>query len=313
MLDWDDLKVFLAVSRSGTTLGAARDLGVNQTTVSRRVQTLEHALGLTLFVRRNTGYALTEHGRALTAAAERAAAAVAALEGEAERLRPADGRGAPHHGAGIGLRAADRADRGRLPQAEPGRARRTGVEREVPGPEGGEVDVAFRATGRPLPESLVAQRLPSFGWTVYCSEGYRAEHGCPTTPEALKDHAAVVYDKALAAAPQGRWFAARIDPTRVVARTNTVLNMRGLLEAGIGVGLLPCVEADFGPGLRRCFEPPDEIAAPWWLVMTPEVARTPLARRFADFAAARLRAQRRLLQGRAGVILDAGRVMTSEA
>lgn len=297
MLDWDDLKVFLAVSRSGTTLGAARDLGVNQTTVSRRVQTLEHALGLTLFVRRNTGYALTEHGRALTAAAERAAAAVAALEGEAERLRRLT--------AGELRITAPESVFARLiaPIVVAFRKQNPGVRIEQVSSEryldleGGEVDIAFRATGRPLPESLVAQRLPSFGWTVYCSEGYRAEHGCPTTPEELKDHAAVVYDKALAAAPQGRWFLARIDPTRVVARTNTVLNMRGLLEAGIGVGLLPCVEADFGPGLRRCFEPPDEIAAPWWLVMTPEVARTPLARRFADFAAARLRPQRRLLRG----------------
>ena len=297
MLDWDDLKVFLAVARCGTTLGAARDLGLNQTTVSRRVQGLEHALGVALFVRRNTGHALTEHGKALTAPAERVAAAVAAVEAEAERLRRVT--------AGELRITAPESVFARLiaPIVVAFRKQNPGVRVEQVSSErfldleGGEVDVAFRATAQPLPDSLVARRLPSFGWTVYCSQVYFAEHGCPQTPEALKDHAAVVYDKALAAAAQGQWFAARVDPARVVARTNTVLNMRGLLAAGIGVGLLPCIEADFGPGLRRCFEPPDELAAPWWLVMTPEVARLPLARRFAEFAAARLRAQRGLLRG----------------
>src|SRR5687768_7282588 len=65
MFDWNDLRAFLAVARTGSTLAAGRSLKVSQTTVARRVLALEEALGLTLFERRQAGYALTETGTAL--------------------------------------------------------------------------------------------------------------------------------------------------------------------------------------------------------------------------------------------------------
>ena len=62
MYEWSDLRLFLAVARQGSTLGAAKQPGLDQTTVSRRIQALEHALGLTLFDRRSRGYRLTDRG-----------------------------------------------------------------------------------------------------------------------------------------------------------------------------------------------------------------------------------------------------------
>ena len=64
MLDWNDLRYFLAVARTGSTLAAGRTLRVSQTTAARRVTALEAALGLILFERRPTGYALTPAGEA---------------------------------------------------------------------------------------------------------------------------------------------------------------------------------------------------------------------------------------------------------
>ena len=71
MLDWDDLRHFLAVAKAGTTLAAARELGVSQSTSARRIDALETALGLKLFDRRQSGYALTEMGKELAEAAPR--------------------------------------------------------------------------------------------------------------------------------------------------------------------------------------------------------------------------------------------------
>ena len=69
MFDWNDLKYFLAVAESGSTLAAAQALRVSQTTVARRIAALEAATGVTLFERRQAGYALTPTGEAMLASA----------------------------------------------------------------------------------------------------------------------------------------------------------------------------------------------------------------------------------------------------
>jgi DNA-binding transcriptional LysR family regulator len=65
MYDWNDIRCFLAVARSGSTLGAAKELAVNQTTAARRIEALEQALGLKLFERGHTGSRMTDAAKAL--------------------------------------------------------------------------------------------------------------------------------------------------------------------------------------------------------------------------------------------------------
>jgi DNA-binding transcriptional LysR family regulator len=296
MYDWSDLRIFLAVARAGSTLGAARLLGLNQTTVSRRVQVLEHQLGLTLFARRSTGYTLTEHGRALEAAALRMETAALDFDGEAERLRrQVSGLiriTAPETMFTHLLAPIVAAYRHEYPKVQ--------VEQVSSDAhcdlDKGEADIAFRATEGSISETLIGQRLPDFGWTLYCSADYAAKNGKPASPSEIRGHSVIIYEKALGQTARGRWIVAQADPARVVARCNTVLNMLGLLKASLGVGLLPCIEGD-SVGLLRCFEPREELAGMWWLLMTPEVQRMAEARRFAEFAVVRLRAQRKLLGG----------------
>ena len=80
MYDWNDLRHFLAVARTGSTLAASRALGVNQTTTARRVAALESTLGVKLFEKQQVGYLLTEAGEELRSAALR-------VEAEASRFR----------------------------------------------------------------------------------------------------------------------------------------------------------------------------------------------------------------------------------
>ena len=70
MLDWNDLRYFLTVARDGSTLAAARELRVSQTTVARRIAALEEALGVRLFEKRQAGYSLTPDGQSLLGRAE---------------------------------------------------------------------------------------------------------------------------------------------------------------------------------------------------------------------------------------------------
>lgn len=85
MFDWDDLRLFLGVAREGSTPGAAQKLGINQTTVARRLAALEHGRGVTLFERSSRGYMLTSHGRAPVARVEAVEAATLNLQAEAAR------------------------------------------------------------------------------------------------------------------------------------------------------------------------------------------------------------------------------------
>lgn len=80
MFAWDDLKHFLALARTGSMLGAAKALGVNQSTVQRRLAELEKCLGSRLVIRHLTGYRLTELGEGLLHSAESVEQAVAAFE-----------------------------------------------------------------------------------------------------------------------------------------------------------------------------------------------------------------------------------------
>jgi DNA-binding transcriptional LysR family regulator len=80
MYDWGDLKFFLATARRGSTLAAACELGVNQTTIARRIAALETALSIRLVDRRRDGYRLTEAGAAILAQAERVAAEAETVE-----------------------------------------------------------------------------------------------------------------------------------------------------------------------------------------------------------------------------------------
>src|SRR6188472_522952 len=91
MFDWNDLKYFLALARHGSTTAAASALGVNQSTVQRRITELERRLGRALLVRHATGYALTPLGQKLVPLAETVAESITCFEARINETTP-DGR-----------------------------------------------------------------------------------------------------------------------------------------------------------------------------------------------------------------------------
>jgi DNA-binding transcriptional LysR family regulator len=294
MYDWGDLRIFLAVAREGSTLAAARVLNVNQTTVSRRVQALEHGLGLRLFERDTRGYALTPQGAALVARAEVVEAAARDVALEAGRLTR-DLSGVIRVTAAEGMlthivsplitayRAAHPEVRFENLSAE----HRLSLER-------GEADLAFRAGAGPVGDTLIGQRLPDIPFAVYCSEGYAAAHGCPGSLAELAGHAVVAYSGPPSMQPFSMLFMAHVRPDQVVATCNTVPNMTGVLRTGLGVGVLDVFDGDATPGLVQCFPPPPEMANPWWVVAAPDAYQQPRVRSFMAFAASRIRQNPRL-------------------
>jgi DNA-binding transcriptional LysR family regulator len=289
MFDWNDLRIFLAVAREGSTLSAARVLGVNQTTVSRRVQVLEHGLGLTLFQRDTRGYALTAQGAALVARAEAVEAAAQEVALEAERLMR-DLTGvirvtAPEAIMTHVVSPIITAYRAQHPEV---RFEYLSAEHRL-NLEKGEADVAFRATEHLTGDTLVAQRLPGICWSVYCSESYAAAHGIPPSLAEVCDHAVVAFNGGPAMLPCSLRFMMHVRGDQVVATCNTIPNMAGVLRSGMGVGLMAVFDGNATPGLVQCFAPPPEMDSTWWLVAAPEAHKLPRVRSFMTFAAERIR------------------------
>lgn len=291
MYDWNDLRVLLAVGRQGSTLGAARLLRTSQSTAARRIASLEAALGVTLFERRQEGYRLTEQGRGLFAEAARVEAAALAL---------ADAAAAMARGAAGTLRVTTidiAASALILPGLPEFQAAHPAVHVDlIAGDEmldiaRGEADVGLRFGQRPGDPALVLRRLGRIGVGLYCSRDYAAAQGLPADAAALDRHALIRGIGHIDTRPQHRWLAEVAPRARIAHRSNSTLGILDAVRRGIGIGSLPCLMADADPTLLRVLPPMPEFAAEVWLVTAEATRRLPHVRAFVDFFAPRLRRQ----------------------
>ncbi|GAA4013021.1 LysR family transcriptional regulator [Sphingomonas swuensis] len=290
-LDWSDLRHFLAVARHGSTLGAARELGVNQTTCARRIAALEEELGFTLFERGREGYRLSGRAAPLVVSAERVEREVKAfLADVAGAERRLSGTIRMTTNEPLANTVAARAVRD-FRDAYP----RVRVELTVGDHPldiaRGEADVALRVGSKPTDPCLVIRPLTHAAWATYCSHDYAAKFGAPAGVADLAGHALVTSEAAAA-----DWVAAIAPDLEIACRSNSLPNLSAMLIAGSGIGGLPCIIGDVEPGLRRCFDLP-EIRPPVFLVYHERMKAEPHVRAFLDFLGAHVLAKRNLLTG----------------
>jgi DNA-binding transcriptional LysR family regulator len=288
-MHWDDLRFVLAVARAGSALRASSRLGVNQTTVLRRLEALEAAVGAPLFERRRSGQSLTEFGRIVAEAAER-------MEREAHALSNAISAQRRTMTGSVRLTTSEGLV-GRLvtPFMRAFQARYPGVSIELIISDErldiarGEADVALRASSRPEGAGILARRMPDLDWTVYCSRSYAAEHGYPEDRQALHKHEIVGWEGRMAQLPQWRWLSASAPEAVIRVRSNSFVTQVSNLKAGLGIGALPTTIGDADPELVRCFPPPPELRAELWLIVREAVRAHPHVRALTDFLACHLR------------------------
>jgi DNA-binding transcriptional LysR family regulator len=300
MIDWGDLRFVLAVARSGSALRAAQALGVNQTTVARRMAELEAAVGADLVERKRTGYHLTPLG-------QRIAAMAARIEDEVKALESA---------IGADQRAVSGAVRVTTPEILANilitpwlrtfRKQHPGILVELITDDRrlnlarGEADVALRGSvgdDRPQDAGVVVRRLSRALWSVYCSRSYADEHGRPVTLEALDGHSIVSMDGPLADLPGPRWLVRNAPNSTISARSNSLTNLVSAMKAGLGVAMLPCVAGDSDSDLVRCLPPITELGGDLWLIVREEIKSTPHVRAVADSLATHIHGMRARLAG----------------
>ena len=282
MFRWSDIRTFLAVLDGGSAAAAARALGTNQTTVSRRIGRLEAALGLRLFEPGARGAAPTANARALEADARAMEAAAGTLGRRAEGMRRTlSGTirittvpGVARHLSGL-LRA--------FQAAHPGVRFDLGTEDAVLSLEDGEADVAIRSSDGLEGDALIARKLIDHPWGFYASRDWVARHGAPRDPAALAGRHVVLYgpevEAKVAAVRRGQ---AGLAEGCGHFRVASIEVMLGLLLAGEGPGLLPRATGDLEPGLELCLAPP-ELHQRLWIVWTREAEARPHVGAFLAF------------------------------
>lgn len=292
MFDWNDIRVFLAVARAGSTLGAARALDMNQTTVSRRIQALEHGLDLTLFSRDTRGFHLTAEGEALLGASEGMENAAVDLESEADRLRRALGGTIRITAAEDILNHAVSAIVAEYRAKAPATTFEYVAQDRFLDIEKGEADVAFRAADHLDDASLLCRRVADISWAIYCSRDYAKRNSAPSCTDDLLNHPVAAYEGSLAMTRASLWFMSQVAGWQVVATSNTVVNMRAIVLSGVGLGLLPCFSSEPVADLVRCVVVPPENSPHIWILTTSKAQRSRHLRSFTDFAAERFKTLR---------------------
>lgn len=301
MFEWSDLRHFLAVAKSGSTLSAAKILGVNQTTVARRIAALEDALGEKLFEKTAGGYRLTELGAAMVQSAERVESEVEAFgRMVAQRSRKLLGI--------IRVTTNDvLADCLLTPWLREFTQRFPVVQVETIITDRqmdlsrGEADIALRAatlSAGPMGDNIVVRRLATGKWGVYASKVYVAENGLPTNPDELAAHPIIAGSGELSRFDPAFMKQVRAKGAVIRQASSSILNIAGAIKSGLGCGPLPCVLGELDPDLVLCFTF-DEADYALLLMTREEMRNLPHVRAFNDFIASRTSALRHMIEGRA--------------
>ncbi|MDZ4375265.1 MAG: LysR family transcriptional regulator [Phenylobacterium sp.] len=288
MFDWNDLKAFLAVARGGSTLAASKALGVNQTTVARRIESLEHDLGFKLFERGQTGSRLTEGGQALIPEAELV---------ERAAIRFANQAAGQLRGVAGALRLTTNelvANTMVIPALAEFRKVHPDVQVDLVVTDraldlqNGEADLAIR-TGKVLAESdLVARKIADHDMALYCSRDYASRRGIPASPDDLKDHDLIDVAMDMGEIPGATWMMRHAGGKAPITRSNSMGSLVQAVKSGLGIGALPCTIADTERDLLRCSDVIEEARASSWIVTRRDLKDTPRVRAFIDFMAPHL-------------------------
>jgi DNA-binding transcriptional LysR family regulator len=289
MLDWNDLKYFLAVARGGNTLAASRALRVSQTTVARRIAALEESLELNLFEKRPAGYALTSSGGELLGHAEE-------VEAAALRLDNAAGASTRDLSGTVRLTTEEMlADTVLAPLLRELHDLHPKIHIELDSSQtvrdlgAGEADIAVRSTSKPQPAGVVGRTLCKDDWTLYCSRDYAARHGVPKSKEDLKNHSLVGGGGANLWRAYSAWIKELGLEDQVMVQHGSSAGLLSGVRSGFGIAVLPCMVGDGDPDLIRCLPPREDHGRVLWLVTHERVRHAPRVRTVIDFLYERLK------------------------
>jgi DNA-binding transcriptional LysR family regulator len=280
-VDWNGLQVFLAVARSGRVSAAARRLGVEHTTIARRIAALERTLGVTLFYRTPRGYLLTPEGQNVVGTAEAMERSAIGVEARArERSGTLAGR----------VRIAMPPEYGShwlAPQLAGFRARYPQIELQIlvgtrqRDLSRGEAELAIQRP-RPTQTGMMAVRLGRVGVGLYASKDLLAGRRLRIRGLAdLRTLWLLAYTAPFQVLQDAKWFQPILASATIALESNSTHALLAAARAGAGVAVLPRFVAREHDDLVAVSD--DVAAFDLMLITHPEVRRDPKVRVTADF------------------------------
>jgi DNA-binding transcriptional LysR family regulator len=276
LFDLEDLRLLAALERAKSLSGAARQLRVNHASAWRRLGNLETRLGVRLFERTRSGYAPTPAGHEAVALAERVTRELdeAARRLTGQDIRPTGIVRLTTTEALLGFVAPVFKD---LRVSHPGLVVEVAVANSFFTLTRRDADVALRPASA-APEGLVARRLAAIASAIYA------------TPEYVQDRRDVdpllmdwlSPDDNLSHLRSAQWIARHVAPARIVHRANSLIALREVARAGVGLAPLPCFLGDADDRLVRVAPPMAEMASNLWLLTHPDLRRMPRVRAVLD-------------------------------
>ena len=297
MFDWNDLRFFLAVAKEGSTLAAAKALGVNQSTVQRRLADLEAQLGQRLVERLPTGYQLTELGTAILPQAQAVAAAAEGFEQTLHDL------GRAHIGIirltcpePIAFRLTQSGILDRFHAKHPGLQVEFVLSDQYVDLAKGEADVALRS-GDTDDNVLVGRKIADSLWAIYASRQYIERHGAPATVADLARHPLIAFEESMSKHRIMSWFKEVAPHATYAARNTSILGLISAAKAGVGVAPLPMALGDVEADLVRVLGPVPELTRAWRILTHPDQRHTARISAFFDFVLSESEALHPILTG----------------
>jgi len=288
-MNWDDMRLFLAVARTGSISGAAKQLGVQHSTVSRRMRQLEDKLGARLIERKQTGYELTPSGERIKLAAERIESEVLAVDGElldkdTSLLGPLRVTAINNMASSVLMPMFSS-----FSQQHPEVELHIIVSNTDASLPQREADIAIRLTNTPG-DTLIGTRMVTVASTIYGSRDY-LERLCQQENKPI-------WIGVECCSFHKSWTKQNCgDQPHYFFSDDTLLTMAAIRE-GLGVSYLPCFMGDSDPLLERYSEPDPAHDLGLWILLHPDLKRTARVLMFRDHMLNAIRQQAALFEGR---------------
>ncbi len=291
-LSWDEFRLVKSIADARSLAGAAELLGVNQSTVFRRLAAVEVAVGARLFERSRAGYEPTAAGEEMIALATTMADSITEFE------RRVAGRDLKPTGE-LSVTTPEALGQHFMPaivalfQAlNPGVVVELIFSGQTLSLSRRDADIAIRLTNDP-PETLVGRRICTGRWGIYCRRDVAAALGAGP----IDSVAFIGFGGGFGTVAGRRWIEANVRPERLAAKVNSVYCMLELALQGFGAALLPCFLGDRSPDLARIGCPLPELDVGLWMLTHSDLRRSARVRAFMDFAGAELAKHRRAIEG----------------
>ena len=278
MNDWNDLKFFLAIAHNGTVSGAARLLGVNYTTVIRRLNSFEESMGFSVFDRQSNGYTLTRAGEAVLVSAQTIENAFVSLNSQAT------GSDNNLHGT-IRIATTDLLASTLMPDMGDFLQRHSDIDLEVIGDSvtvdlaNREADIAIRITNHSPKEHLLSRKIGVVTGSIYASASYLEQN----LKKNKEEHTWIGWDDNLSHKVTRQFIGDYIpENAKISCKVNSGVSLLQAIKSGIGIGYLWDFIGDKTPEIERIY-PDKEYALDLCLLINKDLYSTPRFRAAMDF------------------------------